>query len=202
MDSDLDSDLCHEPLPDSVLIFEHELKTILGQMRRGELEGADAAAALEAAAHRAEVVNQYVKCKEGFVEAIQAGAEHEHDVQSGAPFSREGPPFNDARILMDARVDVNIKDRRGKTALIDIAGYGTTEGVKFLLEARANVNAQDSTGLTALSNATSKGHTECVSLLVEARADMNVTAPSVDTLLASAGRSCQQDVEQARARSS
>ncbi len=50
-------------------------------------------------------------------------------------------------------IDVNIKDARGSTALMEAAARGYEKLVKLLIEKGADVNVQNSTKETALMNA-------------------------------------------------
>ncbi len=52
--------------------------------------------------------------------------------------------------LISCCVDVNAKDKNGKTALMDAAIMGQTEVVRLLLGKGADANAKDKNGLTAL----------------------------------------------------
>ncbi|MEW6731425.1 MAG: ankyrin repeat domain-containing protein [Acidobacteriota bacterium] len=72
--------------------------------------------------------------------------------------------------LLAQGVDVNVKDKDGKTALMYAAEKGYSDIVKSLLVQAVNVNAKDKDGKTALMYAADKGHTEVVELLKNAGA--------------------------------
>ena len=93
------------------------------------------------------------------------------------------------KLLIEANVDVDIKNDRGNTALIlasargDYIYRGDTRGsgvgktlVKLLLEAGADVNIQNSSGRTALMAASGQGYTKVVKLLLKADADKTLRA--------------------------
>jgi len=59
--------------------------------------------------------------------------------------------------LLKQRANVNVRDGRGRTALIWAAWQSDAKAVNALLVHRANVNAQDNEGLFALWTATERG---------------------------------------------
>ena len=77
------------------------------------------------------------------------------------------------KLLLEARADVNIKDKYGEAALIYTLKYGYTEIVELLIEAGANVNIKDKDGLTALIYALKNGNLDIAKLLIEKGADIN-----------------------------
>jgi|GEM_PF-2681059 len=89
--------------------------------------------------------------------------------------------------LLEVRVDVNVRDKEGRTALmlaVDAASkhykedaketQETREIVKKLLQADAKIDEQDKDGFTALMFATLGCNHEIVNLLLEFRADSNL----------------------------
>ena len=80
-------------------------------------------------------------------------------------------------LLIKKGVDVNSKDKSGKTPLYWAAEYGRTNVVKLLLKAGADVNATVSDGplkgYTPLHEAAYLGHKDTVKVLIKAEADVN-----------------------------
>lgn len=68
-------------------------------------------------------------------------------------------------LLASAKADVNGRDERGHTPLIEAARFGHNDVVQALLVAKADVNARNSDGKTALMLASEGGHTQTVQLL-------------------------------------
>ena len=67
--------------------------------------------------------------------------------------------------LLDEGADVNAKDWRGGTALMQAAQSGHIGTVRILLDRGADVNVQDHFGQTALTKAIHGNHVEIVELL-------------------------------------
>lgn len=72
-------------------------------------------------------------------------------------------------------VDMNITDRKGRTALHMAAANNDDEGIPCLIEGGAKHELQDYKGRTALHKAASAGHTNVVELLSDLGADINAT---------------------------
>ena len=81
------------------------------------------------------------------------------------------------------KVDVNVRDEDGTTALCSAAEKGHIEIVKLLLDAKADVTPQDSKGRTVLHLTASCGHTEAVKMLLNAKADTITQDESGSTAL-------------------
>jgi len=76
--------------------------------------------------------------------------------------------------LLEEGADVNVKDEKGRTALMFASWYGHKKVVKQLLEKGADVNAREyKDGETALMWAAAKGDKKVVKLLLESGADVN-----------------------------
>ena len=89
-------------------------------------------------------------------------------------------------LLEDKKVDVNLPDKNGVTALIKAAQKDSVEIIKLLLEAEANVNAADKYGNTALSvicNSNGYNDSKIAELLMNANADPNIFNSSGQTAL-------------------
>lgn len=73
-------------------------------------------------------------------------------------------------LLTGGRADVNGKDERGNTPLIEAARAGHDDVVQALLVAKADPNVKNDAGQTALSLAAAGGHDEVLRLLKQAGA--------------------------------
>ncbi len=69
------------------------------------------------------------------------------------------------RDLIDAGVNVDEKDKHGRTALFHASREGHLEIVKTLIDARADVNVQDKYGQTALMQASRKSYREVIKVI-------------------------------------
>lgn len=68
--------------------------------------------------------------------------------------------------LLDAGADVNAKDRRGNTALIEASFDGAIELVELLLARGADITARNQSGDTAVTEAARLGNAELMKLLL------------------------------------
>ena len=75
----------------------------------------------------------------------------------------------------DKKVEINLQDKRGSTALHLAAFKGNKEIVQLLIDKGANINLQDKQGSTALHWAELQGHKEIVKLLIDSAVDTNAT---------------------------
>jgi len=106
------------------------------------------------------------------------------------------------RMLTKAGADVNLKTKKGGTALISALTGGSLKNnginidvVKALLEAGADVNEQiESEGLSPLMLAAAFGQAEVVKLLLDKGADVNAKARNGETALMAARRKGHQDI--------
>ena len=79
------------------------------------------------------------------------------------------------RILIDAKADLNARDKSGSTAIIIASSKGQPEAVRVLIDAKADLNIKDHIG-TALARAMmDEGHTEIIELLKGAGAEASHT---------------------------
>ncbi|XP_051056511.1 putative coiled-coil domain-containing protein 144C [Phodopus roborovskii] len=77
------------------------------------------------------------------------------------------------RMLEFGDVNVNITDRKKRTALHYACAHGQSEMVNLLLWYDCNIEARDRDESTALIKATQRQHKECVKILLENGADPN-----------------------------
>lgn len=77
------------------------------------------------------------------------------------------------KLLLDAKIDIDFKDRFGTNALMLACKIGRDDIVKFLLENNANVDLCDNDGWTALFYAVNNRYVEVVYLLMEYNATLN-----------------------------
>ena len=85
-----------------------------------------------------------------------------------------------ARLLLDHGVDVDARDRSGRTALMQCYSPQVTA---LLVERGADINARDVQGATALLMAARYQQTECVRLLLQHGADVDVVDSQAETPL-------------------
>uniref|UniRef100_A0A8C6R611 Uncharacterized protein n=1 Tax=Nannospalax galili TaxID=1026970 RepID=A0A8C6R611_NANGA len=87
------------------------------------------------------------------------------------------------RMLIFEDVDVNITDRKKRTALHDASAHGQPEMVSLLLWYECNIDVCDRDKSTALIKATQCQHEKCVHILLENGADTNATYADQNTAL-------------------
>ena len=90
--------------------------------------------------------------------------------------------------LLACGLDVNARDRYGRTALMEAIYAGHTDAVETLLKLGADVNARDDNGWTPLMEAASKGRSCAVKLLLAYGADTNAVCKNGRTALKVAPR--------------
>jgi hypothetical protein len=92
------------------------------------------------------------------------------------------PSVEAAKLLIESgKVDVNAKDRSGRTPLIVCASTGEKEIIELLLAHEANVKAKDDNDWTALHSAVQFGQLDIIETLVKKGADVNATAKTGQT---------------------
>lgn len=69
------------------------------------------------------------------------------------------------KIFLSAGANVNVKDVKGTTPLMEAGKYGNIDAVKILLDAGADIQEKDMDGKTAMMYASDKGYTNIVALL-------------------------------------
>ena len=91
--------------------------------------------------------------------------------------------------LVKAGADVNVKDKKGRTALHAAAHSGKVEAIDVLLKAGADVNAKDGKGWTPVFHAADSEQVAAIDALVKAGADVNVKDKKGRTALHAAAHS-------------
>ena len=76
--------------------------------------------------------------------------------------------------LISGKVNVNIQNDHGNTALHWAAARGHTDSLELLIKAGAGLDIQDYGRYTALHLAAYYGHTDIVELLIKADANLNI----------------------------
>ena len=87
------------------------------------------------------------------------------------------------KLLLEAKVNPNVQNEYGWTALMGASENGRIEVVRLLLEAKVDPNIQSNFGWTALIWASDNGHSEIVKLLLENEANPNIQSKSGFTAL-------------------
>lgn len=97
-------------------------------------------------------------------------AQRERSVQTDALFRAviEGNTEMVRSLLSAPGADVNARNDRGSTPLLEAARYGHNDIARTLIAAGANVNAKDNDGKTALMLAVQGNHEEVVRVLKQA----------------------------------
>jgi ankyrin repeat protein len=95
--------------------------------------------------------------------------------------------------LLAKGTDVNARDERGGTALMQAAVANKTDVVKFLLESGADIDAQTDGGNTALIAAAGKGNREILQILLDAGANPLLKNQGGQTAAVKAAFSKQSD---------
>ncbi|KAL0316581.1 UNVERIFIED_CONTAM: putative E3 ubiquitin-protein ligase XBOS32 [Sesamum radiatum] len=84
-------------------------------------------------------------------------------------------------LLLESGVDINLRNYRGQTALMQACQYGHWEVVQILMLLKANIDSTDYlNGGTALHLAALNGHARCIRLLL---ADHIPSIPNVSSIL-------------------
>ena len=78
------------------------------------------------------------------------------------------------KLLIAARTDINSRDRRAATLLLELATNGHEAMVELLIDAGADIDLNDKLGYTALSAAAEHGHLAIIRLLCKRGAEINL----------------------------
>ena len=96
------------------------------------------------------------------------------------------------RLLAIEGIDVNVKDARGRPALVVAATHGVDAVVTALIEAGAEIDATSPDGTSAAFAASCEGHADALKALVSAACDgQGVQLPAL--LLRAAASCCDVD---------
>jgi serine/threonine-protein phosphatase 6 regulatory ankyrin repeat subunit B len=82
------------------------------------------------------------------------------------------------KCLLTERVDINVQNNDGWTALMAASANGHLEVVKCLLIKSADPNIQSNDNITALLAASAEGHYQIVEILLQNDADININDES------------------------
>src|ERR1044071_5454728 len=95
-----------------------------------------------------------------------------NNIQTDALFraTREGNTDMVKSLLSSPGADVNARDERGTTPLLEAARYGHDDICRILIAAGADVKAKDNDGKTALMLAVQNNHDDVVRVLKQAGA--------------------------------
>ena len=99
--------------------------------------------------------------------------------------------------LLRRKVNPNLKDVVGTTALIAASSGNHVDIVNMLLAAHADVNAMDATGMTSLMMASERGYRSVADVLISAKANVNARGPDGFTALTFAASNNQLGVVEA-----
>ena len=150
---------------------------------------ANLAALIEAGANTDRIMGSAVACSgpESLQVLIEAGADIENALFAYAAPWDDSPSAN-IRLLLEAGVDVEARDDRGRTPL-HVAAAWHPEGIRSLLEAGADIDARDDRGRTPLHVAAA-WNPEGIRSLLEAGAEIEARDRNGWTPLHVAARCC------------
>ena len=77
-------------------------------------------------------------------------------------------------LLTNKKVDINSKDEKGRTALMEATYWNQPEAITLLLEHGADVNLVDEEGTNALIDASTSGSSNVVKELLKKGADIRI----------------------------
>lgn len=86
-------------------------------------------------------------------------------------FARRGQT-QDLKLMLEAKMPVNLKDHKGNTLLMLASYNGNFETTKMLLDLGADVDMKNDRGQTPLAGVCFKGYLNIVKLLVENKANI------------------------------
>lgn len=128
-------------------------------------------------------------CEHGLVPImgalLDAGAKTEMSSVSIGAYPLHLTTYNSSclgamQLLVDRRVDLNVRDAEGDTALMLAADRNLVDHVKVLLQGGANPNMSTYGGSTALSDASGQGLLSVVQELLKGGAEVNMLATDFD----------------------
>jgi ankyrin repeat protein len=129
--------------------------------------------------------------REGDLKTISSLLDKGVDIEARNPGDGWTPLFwaavrerADAVALLRARgARIEVRDRRGLTALMAASRWGRKAGVAALLDAGAKIDARDVNGWTALMWAAFKGQADMAAFLLSRGANPRITDPDGRTAL-------------------
>ena len=151
----------------SRLIYEECVQLLIQNHAKVNIQGKDGVTALM---HLAKMISCYLRSVSKF--GIRNFTKKPEDL-----VAMENCMF----ALMDAGADPNLKNDKGRTALM--LSTNSLNFVEEMIKAGADVNWKDKGGSTALMLAAAFGHNECVQLLIQEGADLNIRTKNGDTAL-------------------
>lgn len=100
--------------------------------------------------------------------SLQRGAHINGSAELNIPiiYALNGRQLTSIQALVQSGADVNVRDRGGRTTLMNAAGRGYTEIVEYLCKAGADPNLKSNDGGTALNEAADFGQAEAVRTLI------------------------------------
>ena len=121
--------------------------------------------------------------------ALVAGAARSAHAESALVAAARRGDAVSVRTALAERVDPNLAEADGTTALHWAAYHNHLEVARLLIAAKANPQAANRYGVRPLSLASQQGHAAMIALLVRSGADPNTTLAEGETALMSAARS-------------
>ncbi|EUD68824.1 hypothetical protein C922_00512 [Plasmodium inui San Antonio 1] len=91
--------------------------------------------------------------------------------------------INVSRLLIEKKIDVNEKNRNGKTSLHIASEYNYVKGIELLIKNHAQINALDNENNTPLMCSIKRSKEEAAILLIENGADVNIKDEDMNSVL-------------------
>ncbi|ANQ10260.1 Ankyrin [Plasmodium coatneyi] len=91
--------------------------------------------------------------------------------------------INVSRLLIEKKIDVNEKNKNGKTSLHIASEYNYVKGIELLIKNHAQINALDNEGNTPLMCSIKRSKEEAAILLIEKGADVNIKDGDMNSVL-------------------
>ena len=161
---------------------KEQVKMLLRQGADPNLQDEDGRTALSLAAE---------KC---LADMVEASLKEDDNTDSADDYSILPENAKIARLLIENKADIDVRDNEGRTPLSYAAGAGNEAVVSLLLGKGADLGSRDEQRWTSLLCAAERGHAAVVSLLLEKGADPNVRDEDGWTPLLSAADSGDEEV--------
>ncbi|CAA9990745.1 ankyrin, putative [Plasmodium knowlesi strain H] len=91
--------------------------------------------------------------------------------------------INLSRLLIEKKIDVNEKNKNGKTSLHVASEYNYVKGIELLIKNHAHINALDNENNTPLMCSIKRSKEEAAILLIEKGADVNIKDRDMNSVL-------------------